>query len=234
VATNSIENVLSAHRRAITPQWPVMAQRYAVDWVKYHPNRRLYTGVGSSNADWAGWGEPILATHDGTVVDVLNTLPDNTPFQPPVIVINATTVLGNHVILDIGGGLYSIFAHMQHGTVRVNLGDHVKEGQVLGLLGNTGNSGAPHLHHHISTCLDFINCADWPYVLSAYTLLVTLPRHPLDMPGVEWLGPSAVTPAVTRAHPYNGDVVQFSSASTVGSSSFSLVVCSTLRVLLGL
>lgn len=224
MATNSIQNVQSTHRRAIspTPDDPVMIQRYAVDWIKYNSNLKPYTGDGTNNEDWACWGEPLHATHDGTVVSVLSILPDNTPFQAPVITINETTVLGNHVIIDIGGGHYSVYAHMQEGSVRVAVGDTIVTGQVLGLLGNSGNSGAPHLHHHIGRCVEFTTCADWPYVISSYTLLTTLPRHPLDLPGVEWMGPSSLNLAVTNAHPFNVDVIQFSSASALFVSSLLL------------
>ena len=56
---------------------------------------------------------------------------------------------GNHVILDIGGGRFAFYAHLQPGSLRVKLGDKVRRGQVLGLVGNSGNSTEPHLHFHI-------------------------------------------------------------------------------------
>jgi len=54
------------------------------------------------------------------------------------------------VILDIGGGNFAFYAHLQPGSLRVKLGDKVRAGQVIGLVGNTGNSTEPHLHFHIS------------------------------------------------------------------------------------
>src|SRR6202047_99486 len=56
---------------------------------------------------------------------------------------------GNLVILDLGGGRYALYAHLDPGSVRVHKGDAVKRGQVIGLVGNTGNSLAPHLHFHV-------------------------------------------------------------------------------------
>ena len=56
---------------------------------------------------------------------------------------------GNFVVLDIGNGAFVLFAHMQPGSVTVKAGDKVKRGQVLGRVGNTGNSQAPHLHLHV-------------------------------------------------------------------------------------
>jgi murein DD-endopeptidase MepM/ murein hydrolase activator NlpD len=51
------------------------------------------------------------------------------------------------VILD--SGHYAFNAHLQPGSLTVAEGDEVSKGQVLGLLGTTGNSDAPHLHFHI-------------------------------------------------------------------------------------
>ena len=52
------------------------------------------------------------------------------------------------MIIDHGNGEFSFLAHMKMGSVRVKTGDTVKAGQVIGLLGNSGNSDAPHLHYH--------------------------------------------------------------------------------------
>jgi murein DD-endopeptidase MepM/ murein hydrolase activator NlpD len=52
-------------------------------------------------------------------------------------------------VLDIGGGNYVLYAHMQPGSVTVKAGAKVKRGDVLGKVGNTGNTQAPHLHLHV-------------------------------------------------------------------------------------
>ena len=51
--------------------------------------------------------------------------------------------------MDIGGGRYAFYAHMRPGSLRVKLGDQVTVGQLLGNVGNSGNSSEPHLHMHI-------------------------------------------------------------------------------------
>ena len=53
------------------------------------------------------------------------------------------------MILDIGNGLYALYAHLKPGSVAVNAGDHVARGDILGELGQSGNYTAPHLHFHI-------------------------------------------------------------------------------------
>jgi murein DD-endopeptidase MepM/ murein hydrolase activator NlpD len=78
------------------------------------------------------------------------------------------TVGGNHVILDLGGGHYAFYAHLQPGSLRVKQGDKVKKGQVLGLVGNSGNSTEPHLHFHISNSNSPLGSEGLPYALQSF------------------------------------------------------------------
>jgi murein DD-endopeptidase MepM/ murein hydrolase activator NlpD len=58
-------------------------------------------------------------------------------------------ILGNHVVLDLGGGVYAALAHLRRGSVRVRPGDRVAAGQKLAACGNSGNSTEPHLHFQL-------------------------------------------------------------------------------------
>ena len=73
-------------------------------------------------------------------------------------------------MLDLGGGRYALYAHFQPGTIRVRAGDHVKRGQVLALVGNTGNSDAPHLHFHVMDGPSPLASNGVPYVIDAFTV----------------------------------------------------------------
>ena len=64
--------------------------------------------------------------------------------------ITSETIGGNHVVLDLGGGRFAFYAHLQPGSLKVKVGDRVTRGQIIGLVGNSGNSTEPHLHFHIS------------------------------------------------------------------------------------
>jgi len=110
----------------------------------------------------------ILAAADGVVVKVADKFPD--AFSEPSEHKNLKTnmvalaskigfnnaVGGNHVIIDHGNGEYGFYAHMSEGTIKVSVGDHVKKGQVIALLGSTGNSTGPHLHFQITDAPDLI------------------------------------------------------------------------------
>jgi len=87
---------------------------------------------------------------------------------PPSI--TAAEAGGNHVVVDIGHGRYAFYAHMQPGSVRVKVGQKVKVGQTLGLLGNSGNTDAPHLHFHVMDSPYPLLANGMPYRFANFTV----------------------------------------------------------------
>jgi murein DD-endopeptidase MepM/ murein hydrolase activator NlpD len=85
--------------------------------------------------------------------------------------ITLETVGGNHVIIDIGGGYYAFYAHLKPGSIRVREGQRVKRGDVIGLVGNSGNSTEPHLHFHISDGNSPLGSEGVPYRLDSFELV---------------------------------------------------------------
>jgi hypothetical protein len=138
------------HTRAVLPVngRTFLAQRYAIDYEQADAQNRIFTGDPHNPASYAIFGKDVLAVADGTVVGTRNDLAEQTPGTYPAN-ISITEADGNFVVLDIGNGFYVNYAHMQPGSVRPKPGDRVKRGDVIGLVGNTGNSVAPHLHLHV-------------------------------------------------------------------------------------
>jgi murein DD-endopeptidase MepM/ murein hydrolase activator NlpD len=95
-------------------------------------------------------------------------LPEQVPGKLPA---DATIDMaaGNHVVVDIGEGRFAFYAHMQPGSVRVKLGDKIATGQVLGLLGNSGNTDSPHLHFHVMDGPSPLVSNGLPFVFTAFT-----------------------------------------------------------------
>lgn len=140
-----------AHRGAIqTISGRLRAsQRFAVDWMKIGDNGKFFEGDPSDVTNWHNYGEPVFAVANGTVVEVLDELDDQPPGTlPDRTTITIDTVDGNHVILDIGDGVYVFYAHLKRNSVTVEKGDSVRMGDMIGELGNSGNTSAPHLHIH--------------------------------------------------------------------------------------
>ena len=173
VAGNGPGNA-SGHRRALVPVGgtPAIAQRFAIDWVKMADDGTRFTGDPLKNASYYAWGSEAIAVADGIVVETKDSIPENVPGPTSrAVPITLETVGGNHVILDLGKGRYAFYAHLQPGSLRVKLGERVRRGQVVGLVGNSGNSTEPHLHFHVSDANSPLGSEGLPYGYDSFELL---------------------------------------------------------------
>jgi Peptidase family M23 len=147
------------------------AQRFAIDWMRLDDAGFFAQGEASEVKNYADYGANILAVADGKVVDLLNSLEDQVPGQlPDRKTITLANVDGNHVVLDLGDGVFAFYGHMQKNSVTVDLGQRVHRGQVLGKLGNTGNTSAPHLHFHLMDGPSVLGSNGIPYVIDRFAI----------------------------------------------------------------
>jgi len=206
MAVNGPSNT-SGHRTSVQVinGRPKISQRLAIDWIKLGADGRPYRGPLTVNASWYDFGTPVLAVADGTVSDTHDGIPENTP-PGRAVPITLETVGGNYIILDLGGGRFAFYAHLQPGSLKVRVGDHVARGEPLALLGNTGNSDAPHLHFHITDASSPLGAEGVPYVFQAYTSLGTANFDQLDAGG-SWKATAAPV-AVSEALPAENEVVE--------------------------
>ena len=172
----------SVHRRSVQvfDGTPRSAQRYAIDWVRLGDSGKTYHDGRGKNRNYYAYGAEVLAVADAVVVEVKDGIPENTPPAdskdgPPIdlkLAVDMTmdTVGGNHVNLDLGGGIYAIYAHLQPGSIRVKPGDKVTPGQVIALLGNSGHAGEPHLHFQLMDRNSLLNSNGLPYYFSEFKL----------------------------------------------------------------
>lgn len=114
---------------------------------------------GDRPQDYACFGEPIASMAAGTVVRVRDGRRDHrarNTWQALLFMLTiegfvremggSNAVLGNHVVVDHGDGTFAAYAHLLRGSAAVRVGDTVEVGQLLGQVGNTGNTSMPHLH----------------------------------------------------------------------------------------
>jgi len=149
----------------------VFAQRFAIDWMKLDEAGRMVNGDASKVENYVDYGAEVLAVADGTVVETLNTLDEQLPGKlPDPATITLQNIDGNHVVIDIGNGMYAFYAHLQKGSVLVKKEQLVKRGQVLGKLGNTGNTSAPHLHFHVMDGASVLGSSGLPYEIDGFGL----------------------------------------------------------------
>ena len=204
LAANGPSNT-SGHRRALIPVdgGAHIAQRFAIDWVQLREDGRTFTGDRLDNKNYRCYGVEALAVADATVVAVKDGIPENVPgVTSRAVPITMETVGGNHVILDLGNQRYAFYAHLQQGKISVKVGDKVRRGQVLGLVGNSGNSTEPHLHFHISDANSPLGSDGLPFAF---------PSFEVQGKGWGWKPAATDTPAEKRANqmPLENEVVRF-------------------------
>lgn len=208
-------NALAAydHRRAFNPfdGRIRIAQRFAIDWVRVGPDGCLFHGDRNSNANFYGYGAEVFAVADGRVSDLKDDLPDNVGVtERKSRVITLDNAVGNYVTLDLGHGRFALFAHLQPGSLRVKLGDSVKAGQVLALLGNSGNSDGPHLHFQLTDANSPLGSEGIPYEFETLTQLGVLDGPDVLDTGKAWQPkPSEKPVAHRREFPLDNGVVEF-------------------------
>ena len=166
----------SAHRSAILAvdgARLVKFETFAIDWVRIE-GPRFYAGDGTRNEDHFAFGAEVLAVADGTVAFVRDGMPEETPFEPSRSLRQPLDYGGNEVVLELAPGVFAFYAHLQPGSIRVEIGEAVKAGDVLGLLGNTGNTDAAHLHFQLADGPDVLTATSLPFVIDAWTLAGTV------------------------------------------------------------
>jgi murein DD-endopeptidase len=173
LAANGPSNT-SGHRQALIPidGHAAISQRFAIDWVELRDDGKTFQGDEKDNKNYLAYGHEAYAVADGVVTETKDGIPENIPgANSRAVPITLETVGGNHVILDIGGGNFAFYAHLQPGSLRVKLGDHVRRGQVVGLVGNSGNSTEPHLHFHIENGSSPLGAEGLPYQLASFEVV---------------------------------------------------------------
>ena len=125
------------------------AQKNAFDLVITDSYGKSYKGNGSSNDDYYAFGKEIIAPCDAEVVLAVDGIKDNIPGE-----MNPIYIPGNTVILKTKNNEYLFFAHFKQHSVAVKEGQKIKQGELLGLCGNSGNSSEAHLHFHIQNIED--------------------------------------------------------------------------------
>jgi hypothetical protein len=189
------------------------AQRFAIDWMLLGADAKFFKGDGKGVKDYVDYGAKVIAVADGTVVDTLSNLDDQVPGNlPDPKTITIENVDGNHIVLDLGNGTYAFYAHLQKDSLLVAQGAHVKRGQPLALLGNTGNTSAPHLHFHLMDGMSVLGSSGLPYVIDSFKVVGQLSAKQFDATELqgEWSKDLFAQPSLRKAEfPVDLTVVDF-------------------------
>jgi|KBSMisStaDraftv2_1062788.scaffolds.fasta_scaffold00208_20 Peptidase family M23 len=176
-------------------------ERFAIDWEKIGENNDTRNGGSTRNENWWGWGEQILAVADGDITEAVDQFPDNVPRVLPSVTLD--NIAGNHIILQISPNRFVTYAHLQRRSIRVRVGEHVHRGDVLALLGNSGNSTGAHLHLQLTDRNSVLQSQGVPFVFYKFSYLG---------PGSDYPEKQIVEPWTESIPPGNG-VVKFEGAT---------------------
>lgn len=168
----------------------LLGQRYAYDLVRTDHRRGLHVHpagtlrwllLGGRTRDCYGWGQPVHAALDGVIVQAVDGVGERqwvhlvreswlavkTMVRFARGGLDPIRLAGNHVIMATGA-TYALYAHLAPGSVTVTRGQRVRVGEVLGRVGHTGNSTAPHLHFHLMDSADPLQAGGIPGAFAAY------------------------------------------------------------------
>jgi len=176
------------------------SQEFAMDLVGANQkDAASFTEISSPKpktlSDYSIWGREVLAIGDGVVLEMGDKFPEERmrdPVQftksgyalsiikeliPKIGWTNA--IAGNYVVIDHRNGEFSAYCHLQEGSVRVKPGDKVNKGMVIAKVGNTGNSGAPHLHFQLMDSQNFFTANGLPVMFENVPAQVMISEFPV-------------------------------------------------------
>jgi murein DD-endopeptidase len=145
--------------------------RFAMDFLGVDDKGKTYRGKGELPSDYFGYGADVLAVSDGVVAATRDDFTEPATLAaaaPGRISIGDAT--GVYVALDIGGGRFAFYEHLQPGLA-VKVGQKVRRGDRLGKLGFTGQASSPHLHFHVANATAPLAAEGMPYHFTSYRLL---------------------------------------------------------------
>lgn len=123
-------------------------QKYAYD-IMMVKDGKSYKGDPKNNENYYVFGKEIIAPCDAKVVKVITGVHDNIPGE-----LNPQQLTGNTVVLETQNKEYLLFAHLKLGSVNVEEGQMVKQGDLLGQCGNSGNTTEAHLHLSLQNTIE--------------------------------------------------------------------------------
>ena len=160
-----------------------------VDWERngrpfYNTNLLRYVLFGVPLNKCYSWGKEIHAPCDGEIIiaedgyterRIVHLISDLFVAVKNANAFNAEkdgiqSVAGNYIVLKCSNDVYAAFAHLQKGSIAVSVGQNVKKGDILGKVGHSGNSTAPHLHFQLMDSSNILSAKGIPCAFERYEL----------------------------------------------------------------
>ncbi|WP_268849244.1 M23 family metallopeptidase [Flavobacterium aestivum] len=129
--------------------------RYAYDFVVLNPEGKRYLNNGKNDTDWFGFGTDVLAVADGEITAIEMNQKDDKTFDIPSLKDKPLALYGNYIVIKHGENIYSMYGHLKNQSAAgLKVGDKVKKGQKIALIGASGSSFFPHLHFEVRNSIN--------------------------------------------------------------------------------
>ena len=151
--------------KALSHAWSILPQRYAYDFIVVDDDGKSYSGDKKSVNNYYCYGKDIIAPADGVVVKLIDKHKDS--FVDGInAYCDSSRIEGNSITIKHNDSEYSVIAHILRGSFSVQIGEKVKQGDIIAKCGNTGNSSEPHIHFQLQAGKNFFLSAGLPVAFS--------------------------------------------------------------------
>ncbi|MBB4823688.1 murein DD-endopeptidase MepM/ murein hydrolase activator NlpD [Sporosarcina luteola] len=151
-------------------------------WPAYRVSPAQYLLFGVPLDKYYCWGQEIYAPCDGVIVQAEDGYKERRKTNLLSDMSNAyknahsfdlkkddiQSIAGNYIIIKCADNVYAGFVHLQTGSIQVSVGQRVKKGEVIGRVGHSGNSFAPHLHFQLMDSSDIATANGLPIAFEQY------------------------------------------------------------------
>ncbi|MDF2187906.1 M23 family metallopeptidase [Paraflavitalea sp. CAU 1676] len=147
--------------------------RFAIDFIKID-SAHYAEGNEDSIQNWLGYAEEVLAVADGEVASVRDDFPESATLAAHPVY-RSEQATGNYISLKLTTNRYVFYEHLKPGSIKVKPGQKIKKGEVIALLGFTGQTTGPHLHLHLADSNSPLGAEGLPFIFETFTLIGRYP-----------------------------------------------------------
>jgi hypothetical protein len=178
--------------------------RFAIDFITLPPAGVMVRDPQIPLQQRNGFGADVVAVADGTIAAAVDDTPDDLPQPVP-----PERASGNYVAIDLGGGRFAFYEHLQRESIRVKVGDRVTRGQIIAKLGASGSTSiGPHLHFHVADRNLLLGAEGLPFAFNRFTTLGQFASIDALVGGEKW-GPLQLPRTSEATRPAPNAVISF-------------------------
>lgn len=149
--------------------WDIISQRYAYDF-EIRKEDKPYFGDYHECNNFYSYKQEIICPCDGVVVDLVNEYDDTRIVDGRKAICDCKDVRGNYILIKHEHNEYSLICHVLLNSFKCRIGDFLCAGDVIGLVGNSGNTMGPHIHYQVQAGYDFSTACGLPIKFKNYKI----------------------------------------------------------------